>query len=821
MAVNLSPVGGVAAQFFTNTGAVLTGGKLFTYLAGTTTPATAYTSSQGTTAWTNPIVLDAAGRVSGSGEIWLTDGVLYKFVLKDSNDVLIATYDNIAGINSNSVAYTNQQQIVTATAGQTVFNLSISYQPGTNSLSVFVDGVNQYGPGAQYAYTETDSDTVTFVSGLHVGAEVKFTTTQQQGAGAVDASQVSYTPAGTGAVTTNVQAKLRQTVSVMDFRAVGDGVANDTVAVQTALNSGLDIVFPEGEYLITDTVTMGATGQSLDQRNNRNITMLGTVVYNGPQDRAVLEFGAAGEYMSNCTFVIRVRAANAPTWASEDYIGVSLINPNTCQINIELAQQFTVGVRYLGWDQGAYYNTIFHGLIYDNKIGALYSSKGNAAGVCNENYTFGGRYVVDSAVNLGISRYGVVIGSVDGNYVDNNANSFYGFSTEISASNLTGGAVAYGIWIQHGIQNIFRSWRTEAAGTTNSSANVLISNASSGNIFEASYGAVVVNDLSSLPNVDISGPAIAHKLNVRKGWNSGNLGRIATQYNATEIMVPGCDLYSTGDAVAYNYLGGWQIDNKDYIETTSGRGVGISVDTVQQKQFLACVDAVSNFGGRVAVRCYDANGAVLTGSSPTYAKGTSGLTLTYNATTQSYATGGDNNFSIMFTVTSDVKSIDVMFTSGTAALKIKSFGVYAVGLISNDANLTVFNRAAGVSADKTRYGTLIPVLGWYVPTDIVKRYPPASGQPLGWTCTAGSFQTTGTVNSGSNSLTVASAGSAPFALAIGMGITVVGAGAAGANLRTTITNVSGTTITLAANAGTSVTNAQVTTAGSWAALANL
>jgi hypothetical protein len=97
-------VGGVAAQFFTNTGAVLTGGKLFTYLAGTTTPATAYTSSQGVTAWTNPIVLDAAGRVSGSGEIWLTNGTSYKFVLKDSNDVLIATYDNISGINSQNAS---------------------------------------------------------------------------------------------------------------------------------------------------------------------------------------------------------------------------------------------------------------------------------------------------------------------------------------------------------------------------------------------------------------------------------------------------------------------------------------------------------------------------------------------------------------------------------------------------------------------------------------------------------------------------------------------------------------------------------------------
>ena len=38
MAVNLSPVGGVAAQFFDNSGNVLTGGKIYTYAAGTTTP---------------------------------------------------------------------------------------------------------------------------------------------------------------------------------------------------------------------------------------------------------------------------------------------------------------------------------------------------------------------------------------------------------------------------------------------------------------------------------------------------------------------------------------------------------------------------------------------------------------------------------------------------------------------------------------------------------------------------------------------------------------------------------------------------------------
>jgi hypothetical protein len=105
MVVNLSPVGGAAAQFFDNAGNVLTGGKIFTYEAGTNTPEATYTSSTGLTAHPNPIILDAAGRVPG-GEIWLTANISYKFVLKDANDVLIGTYDNISTFASDATLIT-------------------------------------------------------------------------------------------------------------------------------------------------------------------------------------------------------------------------------------------------------------------------------------------------------------------------------------------------------------------------------------------------------------------------------------------------------------------------------------------------------------------------------------------------------------------------------------------------------------------------------------------------------------------------------------------------------------------------------------------
>lgn len=271
MAVNLSPVGGVAAQFFSNNGVPLAGGKLYSYLAGTTTPAATYTSSAGTFNHPNPIILDAAGRVPVGGEIWLTDGINYKFVLADSNDVVIATYDNITGINSNFVNYTNQQEIQTATAGQTVFTLTtMQYQPGTNSLSVFVDGVNQYGPGAQYAYAETSSTVVTFVSGLHVGASVKFVTSQINSASSGDAFQISYVPPFTGAEATNVGDKLAQYVSVKDFGAKGDGLNDDRSAIQAAFNSGAkQIFFPSGTYWLGTASTainfidLSALGQNI------------------------------------------------------------------------------------------------------------------------------------------------------------------------------------------------------------------------------------------------------------------------------------------------------------------------------------------------------------------------------------------------------------------------------------------------------------------------------------------------------------------------------------------------------------------------------
>lgn len=93
--VLLSPIGN-GQQFFDNAGLPLSGGLIYTYQAGSTTPLTTYTTNAGLVPNTNPIILDSAGRFSN--EVWLQEGYNYKFVIQTSAATTLQTLDNIYGI---------------------------------------------------------------------------------------------------------------------------------------------------------------------------------------------------------------------------------------------------------------------------------------------------------------------------------------------------------------------------------------------------------------------------------------------------------------------------------------------------------------------------------------------------------------------------------------------------------------------------------------------------------------------------------------------------------------------------------------------------
>lgn len=95
--------------------------------------------------------------------------------------------------------------------------------------------------------------------------------TASQLAASTGASLIGWIQAGTGAVLRTVRDKLRERISVKDYGATGDGVTDDTVAIQACYtaNPGKLIFWPNGVYLVsavinvaTNTATLGESRDS-------------------------------------------------------------------------------------------------------------------------------------------------------------------------------------------------------------------------------------------------------------------------------------------------------------------------------------------------------------------------------------------------------------------------------------------------------------------------------------------------------------------------------------------------------------------------------
>lgn len=162
-------------SYFTDANGVpLSGGKVYTYAAGTTTPQASYTDSTGTVSASNPVILDSAGRAT----IWLSG--YYKIVVKDSNDSTIYTTDNITALGSTgdmnkSVYDANniQEQLVGLTAVQTITNKTLT-SPTINTasfptISNFVVGATSgLEVVATGSNTRTSNTTLSDITGLSI-----------------------------------------------------------------------------------------------------------------------------------------------------------------------------------------------------------------------------------------------------------------------------------------------------------------------------------------------------------------------------------------------------------------------------------------------------------------------------------------------------------------------------------------------------------------------------------------------------------------------------------------------------------------------------
>jgi hypothetical protein len=93
-----------------NNGIPLSGGMVYWYLAGTTTPTIVYSESSGSVANTNPVILNTRGEPVNP--IWLPTGDTYKAILNDSLGNLIRTIDNISGVNDTTTPVISELHLV-------------------------------------------------------------------------------------------------------------------------------------------------------------------------------------------------------------------------------------------------------------------------------------------------------------------------------------------------------------------------------------------------------------------------------------------------------------------------------------------------------------------------------------------------------------------------------------------------------------------------------------------------------------------------------------------------------------------------------------
>jgi hypothetical protein len=217
--------------------------------------------------------------------------------------------------------------------------------------------------------------------------------------------------------------------SVLDFGVVGDGITDDTAALNaaaakvTALNSKNTLYIPANNYKITGKVMISCQLDATEA----------TFQYYGTGDALVIgDDTALNKVTFTCTYRLPqvYNMSRVSGWDGTS-VGVRLVNLNVCKVYVTRIQDFEYGLVAYGKGGGFAYNETWLGYLKDNHVN--FRGTADSTGWSNQNNYYGGRLEVTAAkgsVYDDVNCISILLDTASGTVSAPNNNTFHGTSLE-------------------------------------------------------------------------------------------------------------------------------------------------------------------------------------------------------------------------------------------------------------------------------------------------------------------------------------------------------------------------------------------------------